>query len=302
MICFRIEDVSNYCGISRNYKIKYEDLPVVSKRNVHNYLAEEIKKQVNGAKDRKLLSYSKSLGVCLLKYNEYVDNELHICYTEDIDYNNLIYYNKTNEKLKCKHYSLEDALTTNNLFNGKRQIKLYNFIVDVSDNSVLNKYLLKFTNVQLKKCASPEKDNEIIMMQACSDRVIKEYIDSIYILYALQLKYRFLQDLNVVEGIIDEILQLEDDRFCYCKEEREAIILLVYYLYYNTDKEELMNKRIFEYSDKKEHLSLYYDSMLQFHGIQDLSFEDAYNLSDYNNNVVSDIFWKYCNYFIDNCK
>ena len=63
-----------------------------------------------------------------------------------------------------------------------------------------------------------------------------------------------------------------------------------------------MNKRIFEYSDKKEHLSLYYDSMLQFHGIQDLSFEDAYNLSDYNNNVVSDIFWKYCNYFIDNCK
>lgn len=185
-------------------------------------------------------------------------------------------------------------MTKNKLFKGKREIKLYNFIVDVSDNDVLNKYLLKFTNIKLKKYASPEKDSEIIMMQAYSDIVIKEYIDSIYVLYALQLKYRFLRDLSVVKDIIYEILQLEDFRFYYCKKEREAIILLVYYLYYNTEQEELMNKKIFEYADKKEHLSMYYDSILQFQDIQDSSFEDSYNLSDYNDNVVSDIFWKYC--------
>lgn len=90
MICFRIEDGANCSGILRNYKIKDEDLPVINKNDVEDYIAEEIRKQVNGSKDRKLLSYSKSLGVCLLKYNDYVDNELHICYRNDIGYNNLL--------------------------------------------------------------------------------------------------------------------------------------------------------------------------------------------------------------------
>ena len=296
MVCFRIEDVSNYKGIRRDYQIKDEDLPEICKKDVEHYIAEEIRKQVNGAKDRKLLSYSKSLGVCLLKYNQYVDNELHICCIDDIDYNNLIYYNKSNN-LECEAYSLKDGLNQNKLFKGKDKIQLCNFILDVSDNSVLDKYLLKFTNKGLKKHASPKKDSEIIMMQAYNDIIIKEYIDSIYVLYALQLKYRFLRDLSVVKSIKREILQLEDFHFDYCKEERKAIIILIEYLYYNTIQEECMNKKIFEYADEREHFSLYYDPMLQFQGIQNDSFEDSYYKSDYNNNVVSDIFWEYCRDF-----
>lgn len=294
MVYFRIEDVENSMGISRDYQIKEEDLPVIHKKEVEHYIAEEIRKQVNGSKNRRLLSYSKSLGVCLLKYNGYCDNELHICDDDNIGYDNLIYYDESNYGLQYEYYSLKDALYMGRLFNGEGKIKLYNFAMDVSDNNVLNQYLLKFTNIGLKKFASPEKDSEVVMMQAYNDRVVKNYLNSIYVLYGLQLKYRFLWYDNVAERVICEILQLEDFRFDNCEQEREAIVFLIRYLYDNTEQEELINKKIFEYAYKKEHLPLYYDSMLQFHGIQEDSFEDSYCLSDYNDNVVSDIFWRHC--------
>ena len=299
MVYFRIEDVLNSMGIARNYQIEYENLPVIDKKYVEYYIAEEIRKQVNGSSDRNLLSYSKSLGVCLLKYNEYCDNELHICYDNYTMYDYVAYYNISKNSTKYKYYSLESSLRNNKLFNKDGKIKLYNFRLDVSDNSVLNEYLLKFTNKGLKKYASPEKDSEVIMMQACNDIVIKEYLDSIYTLYALQLRYKFMNDYNIVESIIYEILQLEDLRFEYCKQEREAIIFLVIYLYYNTEREEAINKKIFEYADKKDRFPLCYDSISEFHGIKENDFEDSYHLSDYNDNVVSNIFWKYCMRYLE---
>lgn len=55
------------------------------------------------------------------------------------------------------------------------------------------------------------------MMQAKDDVVIERYIDSIYILYALQLKYHFLRSQKVVENLIKEVKQLQDFRFDGCE-------------------------------------------------------------------------------------
>ena len=90
--------------------------------------------------------------------------------------------------------------------------------------------LFKFTNTKLKPYASPEKDYEVIMMQACDDVTINIYIDSIYLLYALQLKYNFLRSPDIVKLLICEIYDLENFRFNNCEHEREAIIFLIQYL------------------------------------------------------------------------
>lgn len=297
MVYFRIEDIANSLGRQRKYQIPVEELPIIDKQEVEDYIAEEIRKEVNGSRDRSLLSYSKSLGVCLLKYNEYTDNELHICNVSELWYENSIQYITSHNRFRYKYYSLESGLDRQNLFKGNGTIKLCNYVIDIANNTILNEYLLKFTKRGLKQYASPEKDSEVIMMQAYNDVVIERYIDSIYILYALQLKYGFLRNQEVVDNIIDEILNLEEFRFYECEQERGAIIFLVRYLYYNSEYEKSINKAIFKYLDSKEHLSLYYDSILQFHGILHEDFEESYTLSDYNDNVVSAIFWKYCMYF-----
>ncbi|MBD5472678.1 MAG: hypothetical protein HDR20_07220 [Lachnospiraceae bacterium] len=293
MIYFRIEDIASGTGMQRNYKIEVEDLPVMNKQNVEYYIAEEIRKEVNGSKDRNLLSYSRFLGVCLLKYNEYVDNELHICYENSMFYENTIRY-ITPRHFKRKNYSLETGLSPYRLFNGNGEIKLVNFVLDIANNKLLNDYLLKFTNTGLKQYASPEKDYEVIMMQTNSDLKIERYIDSIYLLYALQIKYKFLHNRIIVDKVINDIYQLDAFRFEGCEQERQAIILLVTYLFSETLKEEIVFEEMFKYSEKREHFFGYYNSLLQLHGIMYDDFEDAYHLSDYNDNVVSDIFWKYC--------
>ena len=294
MIYFRIEDRANSLGIQRKYQIPVEELPIIDKQEVEDYIAEEIRKEVNGSRDRGLLSYSKSLGVCLLKHNECTDNELHICRVNEFWYENSIQYITSYNEFRSKYYSLESGLDRQKLFKYNGKIKLYNYVIDIANNTILNKYLLNFTKHGLKQYASPEKDSEVIMMQAYNDVMIERYIDSIYILYALQLKYGFLRRQEVVENIIDEILKLEEFRFYECEQERGAIIFLVRYLYYNSEYEKSINKAIFKYLDSKEHVSLYYDSILQFHGILHEDFGEAYTLSDYNDNVVSAIFWKYC--------
>ncbi|MBD5549771.1 MAG: hypothetical protein HDQ96_01145 [Lachnospiraceae bacterium] len=294
MVYFRIEDIANYEGIQRNYRIETDKLPVMNKQAVEYYIAEEIRKEVNGSKDRNLLSYSKSLGVCLIKYNEYVDNELHICYVNDMWYENSICYFSPNQHIKHKIYSLEKGLYSHGIFKGNDEIKLINFVLDIANNKLLNDYLLKFTKTGLKQYASPEKDYEVIMMQAYDDLTIEIYIDSIYLLYALQLKYNFLRNRDIVNLLICEISQLEDFRFENCEHERQAIIFLIQYLYSETEFEKIVFEEMLKYSEKREIFYGYYNSLLQLHGIIYDDFEDSYHLSDYNDNVVSDIFWKYC--------
>lgn len=295
MVYFRIEDSANCEGIQRNYQIEKEKLPVMNKQEVENYIAKEIRKEVNGSKDRKLLSYSKSLGVCLLKYNEFLDNELHICNVNNMWYENAIYYFSPNQHCKHKFYSLQDALYSRGLFKGNDEITLINFVLDISNNKFLSDYLFKFTNTRLKPYASPEKDYEVIMMQAFDDVTINIYIDSIYLLYALQLKYNFLRSPDIVNLLICEIYDLEDFRFNNCEHERKAIIFLIQYLYSETEFEKIAFDEMLKYSEQREIFYGYYHSLLQRQGVMYDSLEDTYYLlSDYIDDVVSAIFWKYC--------
>ena len=134
MICFRMEDVSDITGIRRNYNIEDENLPIMKKTEVESYIANQIRKQINGSKDRILLSYSKSLAICLLKYNQYCDNELHIYFNCSISPNIITYYDEKGNFI-CKNYSLQDALNKNLQFGVADRIRIKNFILDLSDNN-----------------------------------------------------------------------------------------------------------------------------------------------------------------------
>lgn len=70
------------------------------------------------------------------------------------------------------------------------------------------------------------------------------------------------------------------------------------YLSANWQYEYQISQKIYEYIEKEEHLSTYYNPILQFHGIMKDDFEESYTLSTYNENVLSDLFWKYCGRYL----
>lgn len=287
---FRIEDSENSYGCHREYSIPREKLPRLKVAELEGYLANEIRKEVNNANNRKLLSYSKSLGVCLLKYNKYADNELHINKWDIHDF--VSYYDVKADTYECEPYSLLYGLHNIEFKPKKKKIVLLNFNIDVSDNKLLDAYLQKITGTGRKKMASPEKDKEVLLMQSPEDMVISAYSDSVYLLYALYLKYGMKK--SIYTNLINKINILEDFLFEFCGEvERHALIEIVNYLYFNGKYEIEMSHRIFQDSQRAEHMPMYYDSILQLHGIQNESFEDSYMLGDYNGNVVSDWIWHF---------
>ncbi|CDA10230.1 hypothetical protein [Intestinibacter bartlettii] len=244
-------------------------------KNIDVYIAESIRNQVNGSNSRDILSYSKSLGTCLFKYNDYCDNELHIYCNPSMTCNTLI-YNYEYKSTICEDYSLENALNKIEILKRNEQIRLHNFIIDTSNNYILDKYLLKFTEKHLKKFASPQKDNEIIMMQADSDYIIKEYLNSIYILYALQLKYRFLNYDYIAGNMKQEILELDDRYFPNCEYD--------------------IFKKICNDINKNGHISYSYDAISQALDIfSNQNIKDSYYESDSysSSNQVTYIIWKY---------
>lgn len=123
-------------------------------------------------------------------------------------------------------------------------------------------------------------------------------MDAVYILYALQLRYRFLSNVNVQRALILELNNMDEFRFEYCLHERVAFINLILYLAANWHYEYQISKKIYNYLKKNEHLSINYDPILQFHGIIKDDFEESYELSNYNENVISDLFFKYCGRFL----
>lgn len=287
---FRIEDSENPYGFHREYSIPIEKLPRVKMDELEGYLAEEIRKEVNNANDRKLLSYSKSLGVCLLKYNKYTDNEVHI---NKLDIHDFVYYYDVEVgKYECKPYSLAYGLYDIEFEHKKKEIVLLNFKIDVSDNNLLDAYLRKITGMGRKKVASPEKDKEVLLMQSAEDMIISTYSDSVYLLYALFMKYG-MEEL-IYTNLINKIYLLENFRFEFCGEvERYALIEIINYLYFKGKYEMELSPSIFQDSRKEDYLPVYYDPILQLHEIQNESFEESYMLGDYNGNVVSDWIWHF---------
>lgn len=295
---FRIEDNKNVDGRHREYEIPFDCLPVLKPQELEKYIAEEVRKEINDSQDRKLLSYSKLLGVCLLKYNEYADNELHINmdYLEGVYGGVYFYYKKEDENLKTGYVPFD---LMNGLFGLKKQkygkkIKLLNFNIDVSDNNLLDEYLKKMTGTGRKKVASPEKDKEILLMQAPEDIVISTYLESVYLLYALDFKYGMNKELH--DDLIESIWSIDHNCFRDCGEdERKGLILIIKYLFEKGKCEKKMIRKIMDDSKNDERLPMHYDPILQLHGIIDkYDFKDASNLGEcYNSNIASKWIW-YC--------
>ncbi len=293
---FRIEDISGFDPKLRTYDVDEFTAPLVDKEQVDKYIALKIRDEINSSKNRELLSYSKSLATCILKYNKYTDNELHICIINGCkDY---ISYISTKDNVKWKFYFIEDRINGNSLFNKSGKIQLLNFVIDVSSNTLVDKYLRFYTDAGKKFFASPEKDSEVVVMNPPNDLIINHYMDAVYILYALQLRYRFLSNINIQRELILELNSMDAFRFEYCPHERVAFINLILYLSANWQYEYQISQEIYTYSAKEEHLSIHYDPILQFHDIMKDNFEESYNLSSYNANVISDLFWKYCARFL----
>lgn len=290
---FRIEDSENEDGVHREYAVMPQNLPVMPMFQLESYISDEIRKEINGAKDRRLLSYSKSLGICLLKYNKYADNEIHLNDESMFDY--ITYFECKAQKPGFEVYSLSDALMGLGIEKKKRKVILTNFVIDVSDNELLDSYLLKYTGAGRKKLASPEKDKEVLMFQSPNDLVITQYSDSVYLLYALVMKYGM--NAWIRDALIEYVYELEEFRFDYCRsDERKAIIQIIDYLYRNQKQERCMSKVVIMESFNNGDISGYYDPITQFHDIQNQWFEDSFALSDYNDNVISFGIWNcYCN-------
>lgn len=297
MMLFRIQDVSGFSAASSRIENSNGEKEIIKKAEFDRYIAKLIREEINGAKHRRIFSYSKSLATCLLKYNKYTDNELHIC--QDVPH--CVEYFSSKGHRKIKRYFIENTLTDGTLFNDKKtdeHIQLTNFVIDVSDNNLIDCYFVHFFGVHLKKLASPEKDKEVVIFNPQNVKIIKYYVNSVYILYGLQMKYKFLCDEDIRLEVIREIYDIDDFRFLDNLDEREAFIDLINYLSYNFDYEYRISENIYDYSEKREHYPLHYDPILQFHDIKDHSFEEVYHNSDYNDNVLSRIFWKYCGLYL----
>jgi|GEM_PF-6122264 len=293
---FRIEDISGFDSKLRTYDVEEFITPLVDKELVDKYIALKIREEINGSKSRDVLSYSKSLATCILKYNKYTDNELHICIING--WKDYISYISPKDNERWKLYSIQDRINEKPLFTKSGQIQLLSFIIDVSNNTLVDEYLRYYTNVGKKILASPEKDSEVVVMNPPNDLIINHYMDAVYILYALQLRYGFLSNVNVQRDLILELINMDAFRFEYCPNERVAFIYLILYLSANWQYEYQISQKIYDYIEKEEHLSTYYDPILKFHGIMKDDFEESYILSTYNENVLSDLFWKYCGRYL----
>lgn len=207
-------------------------------------------------------------------------------------YDWICYYDCKKESCNHQVYGLIDGVMGYRFKHKKRKIILINIVIDISDNELLDKYLNTLTKVGRKKMASPEKDKEVLMMQSPDDMIISNYLDSVYLLYALFLRYGMKK--SIYQRLINRISTLEDFRFEFCGEvERDGLLQIIKYLYHNGKNEIEMSRQVFQDSAAAEHISMYYDPILQLHGIQEGDFFDSYMLSDYNSNIVSDWIWHY---------
>ena len=292
---FRIEDVA---GFSPNLR-SYGSAPEIrlEKGRVDAYIAEKIRDQVNGAEKRDALSYSQSLAVCLLKYNRFTDNELHFFganpeVKQIMDY---VFYRTRKGNFREKRYSLAERVSGAPLFRGDGIIFLRGFLVDAADNRLLDAYLNRYAGAGRKAYASPEKDREVIALNPPGGWVIREHMDAVYTLYALQLRYGFLKQPEWAGALAGEVRAMDPFRFAAAPGEQEAAAQLICYLSRFWSREERISRRIYSDQTRQEHLSMCFDPILQFDAILNEPFEEAYGLCcQYNLQALSWLFWDFC--------
>ena len=298
MLLFRMEDSKGLDGVPRIDCKEINDLPLIYKYELNNFIADEIRKEVNGAQGRRVLSYSKSLGVCLLKYNKYTENEIYIKHLNYSIVDSVEYYDIKIGKKRSKPYNLRSVI---NEFHTQKNtqflcvnnqettpIKVINFAIDVSNNDLLDDYLRLFTkaNTGLKRFASPKKDKEVILYQSTDDYVIKNFQESVYLLYTLVYKY------GMKDEIYKDIKYAIKNTHMESENEKKGLEYLVDYMYLNKKWEretEIENNLI------KGSLNChprFYDPIAQLYEIQQSSFSEVYEFRNYNSNPLSDHIWE----------
>lgn len=78
------------------------------------------------------------MGICLLKYNKYADNEIHL--NGESVFNYITYYECKSQKAGFEVYSLDYALMDLGIEKKNKEVILTNFVIDVSDNKLLDSY------------------------------------------------------------------------------------------------------------------------------------------------------------------
>ena len=204
---FRIEDVEGFDPHIRAYDKNDFQSFCIDNSEIHKQIANMIRNEVNGAKSRIIHSYSKSLAVCLFKYNKFSDNELHIFFDDRIYVNKIFYTNEMG--LFChKDYSISESVAIiqanekDNLFNTSGYIILNGFVIDISNNDLLDVYLQYYSGAERKRVASPQKDCEVVVLNPANDQSIRNYIGAVYVIYALQKKYEFLLNKEVHDILV----------------------------------------------------------------------------------------------------
>ena len=105
MIIFRIEDEN---GLDRQMRIEIGNIiNNIDSKDADAYLANLIRKEINGSKERNLYSCSKALGVVLFKYNFVADNPINIF---RVYYNNYVEIETYDPEVKTKilEFNLSD--------------------------------------------------------------------------------------------------------------------------------------------------------------------------------------------------
>ncbi len=291
---FRIENTSGD-NIRSSYDPEDYSFPVVVKADIDQVIASMIRSEVNGAADREILSYSKSLAACILKYNKYADNELHI-FEEGLSLDSILY--EDSKRLSRDPYQISGRVYCGSerpYFEDSGEITLRDFVIDISDNELLDSYLRMYTGTGRKLMASPEKDSEVVVMNPNNDLVIEQYAEAVYTLYALQYRYRFLQNPSAHYELISKIVRLHDGRFACCEDdERRGIIDIINYLACCWNYEYSISQGIYEYFRASENFLPAYNPVYEFDSIVNEDFDEAYRNSDYNGNIVSELCWRIC--------
>ncbi len=294
MLLFRIDTSSGFNDNPRQYG--FQETEPINWSEIERFIAEEIAKEINGSNKRRLISYSKSLGVCLLKYNKYLDNGLHFLNIPShtlAGYTELCY--RIGNQTHCINYFMQDGICDLPF----EEVELINFFVDVSDNNIVQDYFQKHLKRGKKQFASPEKDKEVVLMRLLDEKVIDaDNLDIVYILYGLGIRYDFLRDDRILNELTRDINNaFHEGR--YSEDELQAIICLINYMAYQGSYERTLSKATRERNSISERIPYCSDPIYKYDTIINSSFQDAYEMSDYSENVITHALWKWCKIFLE---
>ena len=293
---FRIEDEFDENNL-REYSKVLDDSILFHMTEADTYIAREIKREVNCSTKRSLLSYSKSLIMSLVKYNEYVDNPLHISFADETNGINWLRGIDTNGYEFCIHYDIRNGFVHNNSFIPDRFI-IKNFVIDISDNELLDRYIYSRTGKHKKVYASPQKDCEVVVYQSPHDIILAPdvYIEAVYLMLALEIRCGFLNADDVYCNLYQEIQTLDEFRFANNPQDRDTLLMLIKYLHLNGKFERIQSG----FFKNIHHLSYCYDGISQLLDIifGKENFEDYWGYSLFDT-VVSDIIWRNCGEYLE---